>query len=516
MFDLINFPINPGCYIFKNKNKKVIYIGKAKNIKKRVKSYFNNKNLDEKTSYLVKQICSIDFIITDNEIEAFILENNLIKKYQPKYNIDLKDAKNYAYLRITKELFPRLIIARNKKGKGIYYGPFVSAKERDYILNFLRKTFKLRTCKNFPKKPCLRYHINLCCAPCSGLISEKEYSDKISKIKFILSGKSKNLIKNMKKDMINYSKRAQYELALNLRNEINSIQYLNEHQNMQRQKKFNEDIINFSIENGRVYLILFNVYKGTLSNKSEFEFDFNDDFIDEFLIQYYSENPIPKEIIFPVKLSDSIISFLQTKKGSNVKVTIPKRGEKKQLLDLVKKNINIIFFSYIEKMSALKRKLNLEKNPEIIECFDISHISGTSIVGSMVQFRNGKPDKNNYRRFRIRSVKKIDDFASIAEVVYRRYSRLIKEESNMPDLIIIDGGKGQLNSAFKELNKLNLDIPIISIAKQFEEIYIPNNMFPLVLSKKDIALKFVQEIRDEAHRFAINYYKLIRKKDMIL
>jgi excinuclease ABC subunit C len=516
MFDSIDLPVNPGCYIFKNKNKRVIYIGKAKNIRKRVKSYFQKKNLDEKTNNLVKKICSIDFIITDNEIEAFILENNLIKKYQPKYNIDLKDAKNYAYLRITQELFPRLIIARNKKGKGIYYGPFVSAKERDYVLNFLRKTFKLRTCKRFPKKPCLRYHINLCCAPCSGLISEKDYNDKISKIKYILSGKSKNLIKDMKKDMKNYSNRSQYELALNLRNEINSIEYLNEHQNMQRQKKFNEDIINFSIVNGRVYLILFNVYKGTLSNKSEFEFDFNDDFIDEFLIQYYSENPVPKEIIFPVKLNNSIISFLQTKKGSNVKVTIPKRGEKKQLLDLVKKNIDIIFFSNNEKMRSLKRKLNLEKNPEIIECFDISHLSGTSIVGSMVQFRNGKPDKNNYRRFKIRSVEKIDDFASIAEVVNRRYSRLIKECSDMPDLIIIDGGKGQLNSAVKELNKLNLDISIISIAKQFEEIYIPNNMFPLVLSKKDIALKFVQEIRDEAHRFAINYNKLIRKKDMIL
>ena len=312
------------------------------------------------------------------------------------------------------------------------------------------------------------------------------------------------------------SEKNKFEKALATRNQISAINHLNERQNMQREKKYNEDIINYQIKDDKVYLMVFNIYRGTLTNKNEFVFDYNSDFLEEFIVQYYSENPVPKELIVPKKLSESIVTFLEMKKRSKIKIIKPEKGEKRQLLNLVLKNIEITFFTDIDKVETLKNKLNLQDNPNIIECFDISHLSGSSTAGSMVQYRNGKPDKNNYRRFKIQSIEGIDDTAAIAEVVRRRYYRLKNEDSEFPDLIIIDGGRGQLNFAHQELIKLDLKIPIISIAKQFEEIYIPGGMKPLRIPKKDKALQFIQEIRDEAHRFAIKYNRLLRKKELIL
>jgi len=515
MLDPLNLPNEPGCYLFKDKNEHVIYVGKAKNLKKRIKQYTQKNDVDIKTQSMLNYIKTVDFVATDNEVEALILENTLIKRYQPKYNIRMKDAKSHSYILLTDEKYPRILIARRKNEKGKYYGPFVSATERDYVLQFLKKTFLIRTCKKLPKKACLRYHINLCEAPCIGLISEKDYESKIENVKLILTGHTDKLLKKLDADMKSFSNRNYFETALKIRNQINAIEHLNERQNMQREKKYNEDIINYEIKNDKVYLILFNIYKGTLNNKSEFVFDYNPEFLEEFIVQYYSDSPVPKELIVPVKLSDSIGNFLENLKGSKVKITKPEKGEKRQLLDLVLKNIEITFFSDIDKVETLKTRLNLQENPNVIECFDISHLSGTSTAGSMVQFRNGKPDKSNYRRFRIRSVEGIDDTSAISEVVRRRYSRLKSEDADLPDLIIIDGGKGQLNSALKELENLDLKIPIISIAKQFEEIYLPGRMLPLKISKKDKALHYIQEIRDEAHRFAIKYNRLLRKKELI-
>jgi excinuclease ABC subunit C len=252
-----------------------------------------------------------------------------------------------------------------------------------------------------------------------------------------------------------------------------------------------------------------------LTNKNEFVFASHDEFFEEFLLQYYADNPIPKELILPHSTDTTLIEFLQDQKGQKVLVTIPKRGEKKQLLDLVKTNIDITFFTGEKKIAALQQRIRLHEKPRVIECFDISHLSGTNMVGSMVQFRNGKPDKSNYRRFRIRSVENVDDTKAIREVVRRRYYRLLKENSSFPNLIIIDGGRGQLNSALSALDDLGLTIPVISIAKQFEELYIPGRPTPLQLQKKDIALQYVQEIRDEAHRFAISYNRLLRRKQVI-
>jgi excinuclease ABC subunit C len=514
MIDLTSLPPNPGCYLFRDTEKRIIYVGKAKNLRKRVKSYFQKKEQDPKTRCLITTLESVEFFVTDTEVEALILENTLIKKHQPKYNINLKDAKTYAFIELTDEVFPRLLIARQKQGNGKYFGPFVSALERDHVLQFLNRTFTLRTCRKLPKKTCLRYHLQLCTAPCVGLISQEDYDMRIRNVRLILSGKSRELLKKLRQEMTRKSQLFEYENALIVRNQITAIQHLQEHQKMQRQHTFDEDIISYLLRDGTIYLMLFNIYKGTLSTKSEFVFDFTPDFLEEFIVQYYSENPIPSEVIIPQKPSDSLAAFLTQKRKKKVRIIVPKKGTKKQLLDLVEKNIEITFFGDRSKVEALQHQLNLQEPPQVIECFDISHLSGTSMVGSMVQYRNGKPDKSNYRRFRIRSVEGIDDVAAIAEVVRRRYRRLQLEHAPLPQLIIIDGGVGQLNCAVHELETIGVKIPLISIAKHFEELYFPGQPQPLRLGKKEKALLFIREIRDEAHRFAIAYNRLLRKKEL--
>lgn len=515
MINLTDIPVNPGCYIFKDKSGNVIYVGKAKNLRKRVDYYFRKNKLDRKTRAMISHIDSVDFIVTDNEVEALILENNLIKRNNPKYNIDLKDSKRYAYLKLTDEDFPRLVIARSRRGRGRFFGPFVCAASRDHILSVLKKTFQLRTCKRMPKKACLRYHINLCQAPCIGGIGRREYLERIHAVELILKGRTKELIKSLTREMESASADLDYEHALKLRNRIESIRELDVKQKMELSKRFDADVINYVVKNGRVYLLLFNVYKGVLVNKQVFEFEHRKDFFEEFLVQYYSENRIPPELILPEGVSNSLITFLKAKRDGVVKVKVPKRGKAKELLDLVLKNIEAQFFGDIGKLKDLRDKLGLGKTPAVIECFDISHLSGTSTVASMVLFRNGRPDKSCYRRFRIRSVEGGDDCLAISEVVRRRYTRLIREESEFPNLVIVDGGRGQLNTAVSEIRKLGLDLPTISIAKKFEEVYVPGLRSPLKLPKKSRALRLIQEVRDEAHRFALSYNRLLRSKGLM-
>ena len=520
--DLSTIPQNPGCYLYKDSANKIIYIGKAKNLKKRITNYFTKKDHDTKTKIMISHIHNVDFIVTKTEIEALILENNLIKKYKPKYNIDLKDSKSYAFLELTKETFPRFKTTRissytkdksNIKNSN-FYGPFTSGKAREDILQIINKTFKLRACNKLPKKACLRYSIGICSAPCINKISQNQYNEDIKSAKKIIKGEIKEVINDITKKMKDASNRKEYERALNFRNQISSLEYLNEKQNVERKKKYNEDIINYLIKNDKVYLLIFNIYKGTLENKQEFTFNTSENWLEQFLTQYYSENSIPTEIILPVETDPTITTYLTKTKNSKVQIIIPKQGEKKQLLDLVQKNIEISFFGDTEKLEALKKAINLQETPHVIECFDISHLSGTNIVASMVQFRNAKPDKTNYRRFKIRTVTQNDDYASMQEVVKRRYTKLKNENLNLPNLIVIDGGLGQLNSALEILNKLNLKIPIISLAKEFEEIHIPGQEKPIRLDPKNKARLLLQQIRDEAHRFAINYNRLLRKKEI--
>ncbi|MBU1975492.1 MAG: excinuclease ABC subunit UvrC [Nanoarchaeota archaeon] len=505
-------PAEPGCYIYKDKQGNIIYIGKAKNLKKRVDSYFYKKQSDIKTEQLKKRIADIDFIITDSESDALLLENNLIKENKPKYNIDLKDSRRYAYVEITQEKFPRVIIARKRTSKGEYYGPFISASAREDVLYLINRILGIRTCKKLPKRACLRYHIGLCLAPCIGLLDEEEYGSIIGIARDILKGKTKFLIRKLESKMKKASNSLEFEKAILLRNQIESLKYLNEKWIMERQKKYDEDVINYLIKDDKVYLIVFNVHNGTLYNKQEFIFDFSDDFFEEFLSRFYSDNPIPKEIIIPTKVSGAFNEFLSKKRKSQVRINVPKIGEKKGLLDLTAKNIELNFFGDMVKVEALQRALKINNPPKVIECFDISHLSGTSTTGSMIQFRNGKPDKSNYRRFKIRTVHGIDDVKAISEVILRRYRRLLEEKNQMPDLILIDGGKGQLGAGLDVLRGLGLQIPMISIAKKFEEIHLPGISGTLRLERKSVGLRYLQEIRDEAHRFAIKYNRLLRKK----
>jgi excinuclease ABC subunit C len=515
MIDVTAIPVNPGCYLFSDADGTIIYIGKAKNLKKRVSSYFQKRDHDQKTQTLVGHIATVNYIVTTNEVEALILENSLIKTHQPRYNIDLKDAKQYAYIELTDEEFPCIRIARKPRPQGTFFGPFVSAAERDYVFSVVKKVFRLRTCKNLKRRACLRYHIQTCSGPCIGAVTPCDYGEQVRKAAMVLRGKSGELVPQLKEEMANFSQTRNYELALKVRDEISAIERLGGRQDVSRPTGAEEDIVNYLIEEGRVYLMVFPVHAGTLANKKEFVFDYQEEFLEEFLVQYYSMTEPPPELILPDQVSEPMEEFLSMKRGKKVTVTVPVRGAKRRLLDLVKVNIETVFFGDEIRIHELKDHLGLESLPRVIECFDISHTAGTSVVGSMVQFRDGRPDKRNYRRFRIRTVEGIDDFSAIGEVVRRRYTRVFEENGELPDLIMVDGGIGQLHAAVKETRGLGISVPVIALAKREEQVYMQGHAHPLPIDRKERASLFLQEIRDEAHRFAIAYHRLLRKKKSI-
>jgi excinuclease ABC subunit C len=516
MFDTATLPANPGCYQFLDSAGTIIYVGKAKNLKKRVGSYFQKKDHDPKTKKLVESIASVSVMVTNTETEAFLLENNLIKKYQPKYNIDLKDAKRYAYIEITREPFPRIGIARRTSTEeGMYFGPFVSAAERDAILKVIKRIFLLRSCRKLPKRACLRHHMHTCSAPCAGAVSQEAYQENVNRAMALLKGKGSELLATLRSEMAALSAHQEYEKALAIRNQIAAIEHLSERQHVEQVRETDQDVIAYTVGGSTVYLMVFSVEKGRLAGKQEYSFDLREDFFEEFLVQYYTDRTPPAELILPHEIDEALAAYFTERKGHSVTVTVPKIGEKKKLLALVEKNIEHAFLKNDLKTNDLQANLGLGSAPEVIECFDISHLSGTAMVGSMVQFRNGIPDKKNYRRFKIKTVEGIDDFASIAEVVRRRYRRLIEEDAELPDLVLIDGGKGQLSAAAAVLEELGADIPVIAIAKREEDIYLPGEILPRKLDPKGPALHYLQEIRNEAHRFAIAYNRLLRKKKMV-
>ena len=509
-------PHAPGCYLFADEHGTILYIGKAKDIRKRVASYFQKTDHDTKTRALISRIVSVDFVVTTNEVEAFLLENNLIKKHQPKYNIDLKDAKRFAYIEISGGEFPRIGIARRSVADtGTLFGPFVSAAERDAVLRAVKRAFCLRSCRKLPKRACLRYHMRSCSAPCIGAISAAEYRLQVERATALLKGKGSDLIRSLKAGMAASSQRQEFEKALALRNQIAAIERLSLRQHVERPRGTDQDVISYTVESGMVFLMVFSVEKGLLSGKQEYMFDAHGDFFEEFLVQYYADHTPPAELVLPHEVDAALSEYFSQRKGSAVQVTAPKIGDKKRLIELVNKNIEHAFLRDELKVQELRAALGLTSPPGVIECFDISHLSGTSMVGSMVQFRSGKPDKNNYRRFRIRTVAGIDDFASITEIVKRRYQRLAAEGAAMPDLIIIDGGRGQLSAALAAIHSLGLEIPVIAIAKQDEDVYLPGEVLPRRLDERGMALRYLQEIRNEAHRFAVAYHRVLREKKVL-
>ena len=543
-------PSNPGIYLMKDKTGKIIYIGKAKNLKNRIKSYCslnskNNLKFKEKnfwkTRVLIKKVNDIEYILTDNEIEAFLLESNLIKKYRPIFNIELKDQQRYTYLKVTDEKFPRLLVARrNRNGNfqgpgGDIYGPFVYGSSRFLSIGLLRKIFKVRICNRLPKKPCLEYFIHNCDAPCIKKINEDEYLKNIKKLKEILSEKNglENFISNLKIEMNIESKKQNYERAKEIRDTIKTIESLLIHQKMDLKSRSNEEYIGTKIDtlSGVSHILIFKRINGVISDQKKYEYELvGDNNFSTFLLQYYTTAAqIPHKIyVNEIPVSKKILE-LALKKLSNhnvsiIKVTDSSNNEKKDLMNLILKNLSIqVERKYNQSVIELKNILNLREFPFIIDCFDISNFGITYAVGACVRFVNGYPYKSGYRKFRIRNSKsKQDDYSMIKEIVDRKYSfhniseeydeinnninsNTFKMDNSFPNLIVIDGGKGQLGSAQFVLKKKGLNIPVVSIAKENEEIYTSCSADPLQISKKNPALHLLQFVRDEAHRFGLAY-----------
>lgn len=512
-------PNSSGCYMFFDESGTVIYVGKAKDLKKRVSSYFQKKDQvkrsdalraprneefrtshDIKTKTLVSKIKSIDFVLTKNEVEAFLLENNLIKKYYPYFNLDLKDSRRYAYLRFTEDKIPILEVARIRNKKGEYFGPFVSGMMRKIIMDALSWHFKI-----FTYKPSLKVKKS---------IDVNDYLKRVDVVKKILKGKTKSVVSELTKSMNDASKINNFEYALSLRNQIAAIKTLEEKQRVEFSKRVDAHVINYEISGGEVHLLLFNIRNGVVEEKQEFVFQESEDFLEEFLLRFYNSTNIPNEIILPVELNPAFIEYIKEKAKKRVNVIVPKSGVKKDILNFVEKNITATFFAGSERVSELQKVLNLEKLPRVIECFDISHLRGENTVASMSSFKDGLPDKSNYRKFKIRANANSDDLVAMEEVIRRRYSGSLSKTMRKPDLIVIDGGPTQLGVAFGVLNDLKLNIPIVSLAEQFEEIYFPNSPNPLRLEKSNKGLLLLIAARDETHRFGNVYRKVLKRKEV--
>ncbi|MGM5480513.1 MAG: excinuclease ABC subunit UvrC [Nanobdellota archaeon] len=517
--DPLQLPQKPGCYFFKDTADKIIYIGKAKNLRKRVSSYFTKKHIDSKTTHLVEHIHSIEHIITKNEVEALLLESNLIKKHTPQYNIELKYSLRYAWIVLTDEIFPRLLTARTKSIPGEYFGPFTSGQLRRTLIETLQKRFFIRSCKTFPKKPCLRYHIETCRAPCVKYQSEKKYNQYVDKVRSYLRGNNKSLIKILEREMYAFSSKQEYEKAKERKEQISALEYLQKRILVENNRLEEQDVISYytfvdsNDTISKTYLIVFSFRNGILEQRQEFTIAGEEDVLDEFIKRYYENTPLPSEIIIPQPLQDeSIKEYLSEKAKRKITITIPQKGLKKELLDMAKQNLSSKFSNAITLANDIQQHLSLETPVRTIECFDISHLSGSEMVGAMSYFEDGKPVKEKYRKFKIRTVDGIDDFRAIEEVVRRRYKRLLDEKKEFPDLILIDGGRIQVDFAMKALHKLGVSIPLIGIAKKYEEIYFPKEVVAKRFDKNTLMIKTLIQARDEAHRFGITYHKLLRSK----
>ena len=544
---LKTLPDLPGSYQYYDKNNEIIYVGKAKNLKKRVLSYFH-KTLDTpKLRVLVPQIVKIEFIITNTEVEALILESHLIKKYKPKYNVLLKDDKKYPYFVITDEDYPRIIVARKGNRnpiKGKYFGPYTDSRAMYATLDLLKKIFPLKQCKTpkFKSRPCMYYDIGRCCAPCQKMVSVDDYKKILNKVELFLSGKKQELITELKKEMQKCSDNFEYEKAAKYRDSYLDIEKTLETQRVVFENtNKNQDIIAFLNDGTLFAFTLLQIREGRLIDKREFSFDFSSldnysEVIEFFLKEYYellSNIDFPDEIIINYQLEDDTIKlyneWLSTKAKKHVKIikgttkkyedlkTLGIKNAKSYMEKLKQKKLNEIQTDYNEIGSYIMEKLCLNKFPSLVECFDISHIQGTNTVASMVVFENGIKKKSAYRKFKIKTVvDKPDDFASMSEVVLRRYSKLLKNNEKFPDLIIIDGGKGQLSSVVNIFDELGIkNQNIVSLAKREEEVFLPHKKEPVIFPRNSKALYFFQQIRDEAHRFAITFHRDLRGKSSV-
>lgn len=490
----------------------VIYVGKAKDLKKRVASYMHAR--DEKTAELVAHIADIDYIATDTETESFLLEAQLIQQYHPRYNIDLQSGgTRYAYIKETKGEYPLFVIARKRTRDGTFFGPFVSSAARNEALRSVTSIFRL--CKKpGTGKPCFRYHLGKCSGACMKAISVEEYAKSIALSEQFLRGNFKHIAVRIEKQMIQAADKQLFEKAKLYRDQLLSLQKI-ESQKVSRIERIDQDVCNFIISGDTLLLHLFHFNKGVISGKKEFRFSLHDhigthlDIIESFLSQYYLAYPAPHEIILPQKLphSSALESCLSHKSGRHVACVVPVKGVKKKLLEMVKKNITLKLASSGDQLVELQKILRLDHLPMVIDCVDISTLSGVESVGSLVHFVNGNAVKAGYRKFKIKHVKGMNDFAMIHEVIGRFAKRIKEGKEQKPDLLVIDGGRGQLNSAKKALRDVGLILPTIGLAKKLEEIYVSWADKPLRVSRRSAALQLLQRLRDEAHRFAITFQR---------
>ncbi|MCF6242572.1 MAG: excinuclease ABC subunit UvrC [Bacteroidales bacterium] len=530
-------PELPGVYQFLDKAGNIIYVGKAKKLNKRVASYFIKQHDSGKTRILVSKVADIHHIVVETETDALLLENNLIKKYQPRYNVLLKDDKSYPYICIKNESFPRVFLTRNVYKDGSkYFGPYTSVRMVRVILDMFRQLYKLRTCKhnlspeNIAKnkfKVCLEYHIKNCYAPCIGLQTEDEYKQYINEISSILKGDIRKVIQNLKESMIKFSDNFEYEKAQALKQKIELLENYRSKSTVVNPSVHDVDVFSIIDDELYAYVNFMKIINGsiiqvhTVELKKKLDEDIHDLLILAIVDIRQKFNSISKEILVP---------FIPDTELEGVRFIVPKIGDKKKLLELSEKNVKYYLLEKNKQRAnidpekhtkrillRMQKDLRLPVLPRHIECFDNSNIQGTHPVAACVVFRNGKPYKKDYRHFHVKTVEGPDDFASMEEIIYRRYKRMLNENLDLPQLIIIDGGKGQLSTALKSLEKLNLrgKISIIGIAKKLEEIYFPGDSIPLYLDKNSETLKIIQQARNEAHRFGITFHRQMRSKEFL-
>lgn len=533
---LKTLPDAPGVYQYFDKDSKILYVGKAKNLKKRVSSYFNKQHDTARINVLVKKIATIKHIVVETEMDALLLENSLIKNLQPRYNILLKDDKTYPWICIKNERFPRVFSTRNViKDGSEYFGPYTSGKLMHALLNLIKELYPLRTCnydlspqniRNEKYKVCLEFHIGNCLGPCEGLESEEEYLRKIQAIRAILKGDFKENIREFKSLMMKYAEEMRFEEAQKMKEKIDLLENYQAKSTVVNPKISNVDVFSIISDEGSAYINMLQIKNGavirshTLELRKKLE-EADDELLTLAIVELRERFKLyAKEIIVPFKVD----------LGEGLKITTPKLGDKKQLLDLSERNARYYRMDQMKQMkivdpdrhtnrimAQMKSDLRLSKEPRHIECFDNSNIQGTNPVAACVVFKDGKPSKKDYRHFNIKTVEGPNDFASMEEVVFRRYRRLLEEGESLPDLIIIDGGKGQLGAALKSLEVLGLrgKIAIIGIAKRLEELFYPGDSIPLYLDKKSETLKIIQHLRNEAHRFGITFHRNQRSKNAI-
>ncbi len=533
---LKTLPNLPGVYQFLNSDGTIIYVGKAKNLKKRVTSYFTKTHEYGKTRVLVKKIQKIKHIVVETETDALLLENNLIKKYQPRYNVMLKDDKSYPWICIKNERFPRVFQTRRLiKDGSEYYGPYTSVRTVHTLLDLIRGLYTLRTCnydlseekiKAGKYKVCLEYHLGNCKGPCEGKETVEEYDENIKAIRQILKGNFKDSIKRFKKEMQRQAEQMQFEDAQKIKEKVEVLENYQAKSTIVNPKISNVDVFSIVSDESYAYINFLQLSFGSIVRSHTLEIKKKLEETDAELLplaiteirQRFDSNS--KEVYVPFKLD----------LGEEIKVTVPKLGDKKHILDLSERNAKYFRLEQLKQvkivdpdrhanriMAQMKADLRLSEEPRHIECFDNSNIQGTNPVAACVVFKNGKPSKKEYRHFNIKTVDGPDDYASMEEVVYRRYKRLLNEEQPLPQLIIIDGGKGQLSSALKSLDKLELrgQIAIVGIAKRLEELFYPDDPIPLYLDKKSETLKVIQQLRNEAHRFGIEHHRNKRSKNAL-